>query len=128
MDNKQSTSQIIRFTLFSISAGIIQALVFAFLFELLGFAYWLAYILALMSLVLWNTTFNRKYTFQSTVKYKTAVSKLMLFYLFFTPFSTWGGNALIQQEWNAYGVLVLTMVINHVLAFFYNKYFIYHKK
>ncbi|MBU1020944.1 MAG: GtrA family protein [Firmicutes bacterium] len=80
MDRKQNTNQMIRFTLFSISAGIIQAIVFALLFELLGFPYWLAYVLALMCLVLWNTTFNRKYTFQSTVKYRTAVSKLMLFY------------------------------------------------
>lgn len=128
MKKKRVPKQIIRFTLFSISAGIIQAVVFTLLFEIFGFQYWISYVIGLTALVLWNTVFNRKYTFQSTVKYKTAVFKLMIFYLFFTPLSTWGGDTLIKLHWNAYIVLVATMVINLILAFFYNKYYIYRIK
>jgi len=92
----------IRFTLFSIFAGILQAIVFAILFELVVLPYCMSYVFGLLALVLWNTTLNRKFTFNSSVKYRTAVSKLLLFYLFFTPLSTWGSDWLITLHWNAY--------------------------
>lgn len=76
-------------------------------------------------MMFWNTTFNRKYTFQSDVKYRTAIAKLLIFYAFFIPLSTWGGNTLVDMQWNAYVILFITMGVNLTLAFFYNKYVIY---
>ena len=128
MIKNEKARQIYRFTMFSISAGIIQLLVFTILFELAQFPYWASYIIGLVSLVLWNTTFNRKYTFKSTIPMKTALSKLAIFYLFFIPPSTWAGEGLVYLDWNEYLVLILTMIINLALAFLYNKHFIYNGK
>ena len=71
--------QAIKFTLFSISAGIIQAVTFALLEELpqvlfeVQLNYWLCYLPALILSVVWNFTFNRKFTFQSAVNVPIAM-------------------------------------------------------
>jgi len=86
----------------------------------------MAYLLSLLVLILWNTTFNRKYTFQSTVPYRVAIAKLAGFYVIFIPVFTVFGDALTNHGWNEYLVLAITMLANLVLAFFYNKHVIYH--
>jgi len=118
--------QLLRFTLFSSSAAVLQLVVFSVLFEGLAWRYWMAYLLSLLVLILWNTTFNRKYTFQSTVPYRVAISKLVGFYVIFIPVFTVLGDALTNHGWNEYLVLAITMLANLVLAFFYNKHVIYH--
>ena len=52
--------QAVKFTLFSLSAGIIQAVSFALLHDVLGIEdYWLCHIPSLVLSVIWNFTFNR---------------------------------------------------------------------
>lgn len=117
--------QMIKFTLFSLSAGIIQILSFTFLFEVIGFIYWPSYLVALTLSVLWNFTLNRKFTFKSASNIPIAMSKIAFFYLVFTPLSTWWGDALTKLNYNEYLILAVTMVSNLILEFLYTKYYVY---
>lgn len=115
----------VKFTLFSISAGLIQILSFTLLFELLSVEEWVAHLAALILSVLWNFTLNRKFTFQSAANVPVAMAKVALFYVIFTPLSTWGVDALTNLGWNGYLVEILTMVVNFVLEFLYQRFFVF---
>lgn len=117
--------QMIKFTLFSISAGAIQILSFTLLFEIVKLIYWPAYLIALTLSVLWNYTLNRKFTFKSANNIPIAMTKVAFYYLLFTTASTWWGDALTGIGWNEYLVLALTMITNFVTEFLYTKYFVY---
>lgn len=116
---RQKAWQFIKFTLFSISAGAIQAVSFTLLNELTGFPYWPSYLIALVLSVLWNFTFNRRYTFKSAANIPKAMTLVFLYYAVFTPISTWWGDALTNIGWNEYIVLGGTMIINFVTEFLY---------
>ena len=58
MKNKELI-RTIKFTLFSISAGIIQILLFTLMNELLTLDYWVSYITSLVASILWNFTINK---------------------------------------------------------------------
>ena len=122
--NNQNLWQIIKFTLFSASAGIIQVASFAVL-EMLTDSYWFNYLVALTLSVLWNFTFNRRYTFRSDADVKRSMLLVGLFYLVFTPLSTWGGDALARAGWNDFLVLALTMICNFVLEYLYQRFVVY---
>ena len=121
----------LKFTLFSVSAGIIQALSFALLNELLEIRYWVSYLVSLVLSVLWNFTLNRKYTFQSAANVPVAMLKVAIFYLVFTPLSTWWTAALTEPAyglcWNEYVVLALTMITNFVTEYLYDRFFVFGK-
>lgn len=117
--------QMIKFTLFSISAGAIQIISFTLLFEVAKLIYWPAYLIALTLSVLWNYTLNRKFTFKSANNIPIAMMKVAFYYLLFTPLSTWWGDALTGMGWNEYLVLFLTMVTNLITEFLYTKYYVY---
>ena len=121
----------IKFTLFSISAGIVQIVSF----ELLGIIfsddseYGIAYIIATALSVLWNFTFNFKYTFKAAVNIPKSMALAFLFYVFFIPPTAIGGNYLVANYgWNKTVVLLITMVLNFVLEFLWNRFVIYGKK
>lgn len=57
----------LKFTFFSISAGLIQFLSFTILNEFTNLPYWFCYLTALILSVLWNFTLNRKFTFNPQV-------------------------------------------------------------
>ena len=116
--------QAIKFTLFSVSAGIIQVVSFAIL-EMLTDSYWFNYLVSLTLSVLWNFTFNRRYTFRSDADIKRSMLLVALFYAVFTPLSTVGGNALANAGWNDFLVLAVTMILNFVLEFLYQRFVVY---
>jgi len=117
--------QMLKFTLFSISAGIIQIGSFALFNELFDWMYWPAYLLSLILSIVWNFTFNRRYTFKSAANIPVAMTKLFLFYAVFTPVSTWCGHIAETAGINDYIVLVVTMLSNFVLEFLFCKMYIY---
>ena len=119
--------RVIKFTVISLSAGLIQMGSFSLLLEVLHLKSWLAYLIALILSVLWNFTLNRKYTFQSAVNVKQAMLKVALFYAVFTPFSTWLQKVLTTKGWNDYLVTALNMTLNFVLEFLYQRYFVFNK-
>ena len=117
----------IKFTLFSISAGIVEAGVFALLKMVTNFKYWPCYLIALICSVLWNFTLNRKFTFQSAANVPVAMLKVAAFYAVFTPLSTALEHFLTGLGWNEYLVTVLNMLINFVTEFFYQRFFVFGK-
>ncbi len=121
----KSLLQLIRFTLFSASAGLIQIASFTLLNELCHMIYWPAYLISLILSVLWNFTFNRKFTFKSATNVPIAMIKVFCFYIVFTPVSTLLGNLAQNNKVNEYIVLALTMISNFILEFLYCKFFVY---
>ena len=125
MTGNQNLWQVIKFTLFSISAGVIQVGAFAVMETLFHLPYWPSYLTALILSVLWNFTFNRRYTFRSDANVPRAMALVGLFYLVFTPLSTWGGDALVSAGWNDFLVLALTMLLNFVLEYLFQRFVVY---
>ena len=128
MNSKQTVWQAVKFTLFSVSAGIIQVVSFALLNELMNWPYWPSYLIALTLSVLWNFTLNRRYTFQSAANVPVAMAKVFGFYLVFTPLSTWLGQLAENAGVNEYIVLAVTMLSNFVLEFLFCKFVVYRNQ
>ena len=124
MDQKELL-RAVKFTLFSISAGVIEIVSFSLLTELTVLPYWPCYLIALVLSVLWNFTFNRRYTFRSAGNVPKAMALVAAYYCVFTPLSTLGGNFLANLGWNEYLVTGLNMVVNFVTEFLYDKYVVF---
>ena len=125
MDRKELWRSV-KFLLFSISAGIIQITTFTLLNELLHLPYWVSYLTALVLSVLWNFTFNRRYTFQSTENVARAMTLVFLYYLVFTPASTYLEHYLAGvRGWNEYLVTAINMVINFITEFLFQRFVVY---
>lgn len=124
MDRKELL-RAVKFTLFSISAGVIEIVSFSLLKELTVLPYWPCYLIALVLSVLWNFTFNRRYTFRSAGNVPKAMALVAAYYCVFTPLSTLGGNFLANLGWNEYLVTGLNMVVNFVTEFLYDKYVVF---
>lgn len=129
MKQKKELVRTAKFVLFSISAGIIQVVVFTIMEELLHVTHWVSYLVALVMSVLWNFTLNRKFTFHSVNNVPIAMLKVAAFYLIFTPLSTWWTAVLTGEAflWNEYLVLILTMIINFVTEYLYDRFFVFGK-
>ncbi len=118
----------VKFALFSVSAGLVEMGVFAFLNELTTWPYWPCYLIALVLSVVWNFTFNRRFTFRSTANYTTAMLKVFAFYLVFTPLTTWLGNYLAEDlGWNEYLVTGINLALNFSTEFLYQRYYVFRK-
>ena len=126
MENrKKEVIRAVKFTLFSISAGIIQVLSFTLMNEIFAWSYRVCYFTALVLSVLWNFTLNRNITFRSASNVPIAMLKVAGFYLVFTPLSTWAGGALTELGWNEYLVLALTMITNFVTEFLFDRFIVF---
>ena len=120
--------RVIKFTFFSISAGLIEMGAFALFNELLHWPYWLSYLLALVLSVLWNFTLNRKYTFKSAANVPVAMLKVAAYYAVFTPLSTLAVKYLTETAgWNPIFADGLNMICNLVTEFLYQRFFVFGK-
>lgn len=126
-DNKKSIWQAVKFTLFSISAGVIQIGSFAIL-EIFVKDYWIPYLISLVLSILWNFTLNRRYTFKSAANVPVAMAKVFGFYLLFTPLSTYLGDLAESRGGNDFVILIVTMLSNFVLEFLFCKFVVYRGK
>ena len=125
-EKKAELLRSVKFTLFSISAGVIQIGSFTLLNELFHLDYWVSYLAALVLSVLWNFTLNRRYTFHSANNVPVAMLKVALFYAAFTPASTWLEHWLTTGcGWNEYLVTAINMVLNFVLEFLYDRFYVF---
>ena len=72
---------------------------------------------------------NRKFTFYSANNVPIAMMKVVVFYLIFTPLSTWWTAVLTGEGigWNEYLVLGGTMLINFVTEYLYDRYIVFGK-
>ena len=123
--NKKELIRAGKFTLFSMSAGLIEIGSFSLL-NYFKLEYWVCYLTALVLSVIWNFTLNREFTFKSSNNVPVAMMKVALFYLVFTPVSTLLGNYLVETlKWNEFVVTLINMVANFVLEFIYDKYVVF---
>ena len=123
---KKELIRAVKFTLFSISAGVIELGTFALLNELLRLPYWLSYVTALTLSVLWNFTLNRKFTFQSAANVPVAMLKVACYYAVFTPLTGWLEHVYTMSfGWNEYVATLLNMALNLVTEFLYQRYFVF---
>lgn len=124
--DKKELLRAVKFTLFSVSAGLIEIVSFTALDMFTGMPYWPKYLIALVLSVVWNFTLNRKFTFHSANNVPVAMLKVLVFYLVFTPVSTYLGNYLAETlGWNEYLVTGLNMVANFVLEYLYDTYYVF---
>ena len=119
----------IKFTLFSISAGVIQAIAFTGLLELFHLDSWICNLVALVLSVLWNFTLNRKFTFCSANNIPIAMAQVAAFYVVYTPLSAWTMKVLTGPGigWNEYLVQGITMVANFVLEYLFQRFVVFRK-
>lgn len=125
LSTKQNAVQFFKFTLFSISAGIVQTVSFTLLNELTSFTYWPCYLVALILSVLYNFTVNRRFTFKSVANIPIAMLKIAGYYCVFTPLSTAWGDFFTKHGWNDYLVLAGTMIINFITEFLFCRFVVY---
>lgn len=128
-EKKKEFLRTVKFVLFSISAGVIQVVSFTLFEEVLHLVHWLSYLISLVLSVLWNFTLNRKFTFCSAGNVPLAMVQVAAFYLVFTPLSTWWTAALTGEAvgWNEYLVLVLTMIVNFVTEYLFDRLVVFRK-
>ena len=124
MDKKEFL-RIVKFTLFSISAGIVQVVSFTLLNELVfKSGYWIQYIISIVLSVVWNFTLNRNFTFKSASNVPVAMIKSLLFYVVFIPITAFGGEWL-EPHVNEYVILLGTMVLNFVGEYLYQRFYVF---
>lgn len=125
MKKNKEIFRAIKFTLFSISAGIIQIGLFTLLNELLHLDYWGSYIISLLASIIWNFTINRKVTFKSSNNITKSMILILLFYVVFTPISTILGEIAENNKVNEYIILIVTMISNFVLEYLFTRFVVY---
>ncbi|MCR4675256.1 MAG: GtrA family protein [Lachnospiraceae bacterium] len=127
-EKKKEALRAVKFGLFSISAGVIEIVLYTLFESLTNWPYWPCYLIALVASVIWNFTLNRQFTFQSANNVPIAMLKVACFYAVFTPTTTILGNYLAEDlMWNGYLVTVLNMLCNFVTEFLYDRFFVFGK-
>ena len=125
-EKKKEIWRVVKFVLFSASAGIIQIGLFTLLNELCKWSYWPCYLIALVASVVWNFTLNRKFTFKSANNVPKAMALVLCYYAVFTPLSTIFGNWLVERcGWNEYLVTVMNMLLNFVTEYLFDTFVVF---
>ena len=130
---KKEFLRTVKFTLISISAGLIQIGVYALIRLFIQFPeeswqdYVIAYTPSLLLSVIWNFTLNRKFTFKSANNVPIAMLKTLGYYLVFAPLSIHLADMYLVKTlgWNELIVKGITMVINFVTEFLFQRFFVY---
>jgi len=123
--------RVIKFTLFSMSAGIIELVTVTILEKATDWRHFYCYLIGLVLSVLWNFTLNRKYTFKSATNVPIAMLKVAAFYLVFTPFSTWLDKIITEDTpfagtaWIGTVSTIICMLLNFVTEFLYDRFFVF---
>lgn len=143
---RKTLVQALKYAVCTASAGLIQFISFTilqavlptnmgtihFIVEDMSLATFLATTIALLLSVLWNFTINRKFTFKSAGNVTRAMILAFLFYVPFYPFQTWYVHtvkvALGNTEVAGLIAEATVMLINGVLEFCWQKFFIYRKE
>ena len=121
--------RVLKFVLFSASAGVIQFGSFALLNEFTGWRYWPCYLISLLLSIVWNFTFNRRFTFKSNANVTSTLLLVLAFYAVFTPATTVLGEWLAEDlYWNEYLVTIINMLLNLSLEYLYQRYVVYRNK
>lgn len=123
----------IKFILFSISAGVIEFSSFSLLtlipYLALKENYWIPATISLVLSVIWNFTFNRKFTFQSANNIPIAMLKVIAYYIVFAPLSIWLAQMYLIDTlgWNEFIVKGVVMLVNFITEFLYQRFLVFGK-
>lgn len=129
MKKSKEWIRVLKFVLFSASAGIIQFGAFTLLNEFTGWRYWPCYLISLLLSIVWNFTFNRRFTFKSNANVISTLLLVLAFYAVFTPATTVLGDWLAEDlYWNEYLVTIINMLLNLSLEYLYQRYVVYRNK
>jgi len=132
LSKKENFIQVVKFGLFSASAGIIEVAVYSLMLLVFRDAdsdYGPSYFIALIASVLWNFTFNRRYTFKSASNVPKAMLLVLCYYLVFAPLSVWWGIVLTRGRSTLVKYLVLggTMLVNLVTEYLYQRFVVFRQ-
>lgn len=125
LKSKESLVQAIKFTLLSLSAGLIEAGSFVLLERLTTLSYDFKHVISIVLSVLWNFTLNRRYTFKSANNVPIAMIKVALFYVVFIPLTAWLGQMASNNNVNDYLIKIPTMLLNFVGEFLWWKFVVF---
>ncbi|HQC54959.1 MAG TPA: GtrA family protein [Clostridia bacterium] len=130
---KREIFQAIKYFIIAGSAGAIQVGTYALFHDAMKLVPWLSHLISLILSVLWNFTFNRKFTFKSAVNVPKAMVKVALYYAVFTPLSMFWTGAFTTGIWGVKGlgihpwaVEIPTLLINGITEFLYQKFFVFN--
>ncbi|MCR4896966.1 MAG: GtrA family protein [Lachnospiraceae bacterium] len=127
-NKKKEALRVLKFVLFSASAGLIEAGTIFLLETLTPLPSWSCYLVGLVLSVLWNFTLNRKFTFQSAGNVPVAMAKVAAYYAVFTPLSTWVVHLLTERAgWPPVAADALCMATNLITEFLYQRFFVFGK-
>ena len=147
--NKKELWRAVKYTLFAISAGVIQivsslalkAILSRFMDESQTMIFihemptssFIAETVGLALSIIWNFTFNRKFTFKAANNVPVAMLLAFLFYVPFYPFQTWY-IAVVESKlvnigfWGFVIAQGTVMVINFVLEFLWQQFVVFRGK
>ena len=129
----QQFLQLLKFTVFMASAGVIQLLSTTALHQWTGWLadyYWIAYVIGLTLSVIWSFTFNRKFTFKAANNVPLAMVLVIIYNCLIVIPLAWGGDELVKIWGTDLGIVVtvITMLINFVTEFFWDKFIVFNAK
>ena len=126
-NKKKEVWRAVKFALFSASAGIIETVAMILCEEVIKIpGHYVCYTIALVLSVLWNFTFNKKFTFKSAANVPKAMLLVFLFYVPFAPLSIWLEHILADVNgWNEYVVLAINMALNLSLEYLWDSKVVY---
>ncbi|MDE6356356.1 MAG: GtrA family protein [Clostridia bacterium] len=130
---KQQFLQFLKFAAFSASAGVIQLVSTSVLHEWTGWLvgyYYIAYIIGLTLSVIWNFTFNRKFTFKAANNIPLAMVLVVIYNLIIVVPLAFGGDELVKLWGADWGILVtaISLLINFITEFFWDKFVVFNPK
>ena len=129
MKHNKEWIRVLKFVLFSASAGVIQIGSFTLLNECTEWRYWPCYLISLILSIVWNFTCNRRYTFQSNANVPRAMMLVLAYYCVFTPVTTLMGNFLAEDLlWNEYLVTAINMALNLSNEYLFQRCVVYRNK
>ena len=129
MKQNKEWIRVLKFVLFSASAGVIQIGSFTLLNECTEWRYWPCYLISLILSIVWNFTFNRRFTFQSNANVTRAMMLVLAYYCVFTPVTTLMGNFLAEDLlWNEYLVTAINMALNLSTEYLFQRCVVYRNK
>lgn len=147
-EKRKGVMQFIKYALCAASAGIIQIVLFSilqavipsngktihFIVEDMDLVTFIATTVALCASILWNFTFNRKFTFKDAGNVPKAMVLAFLFYVPFYPFQTWYVHTIKFLLVDAIGTDAAgiiaegtVMIINFILEFMWQKFVVFRK-
>lgn len=148
-EKRKGVLQFIKYAFCAASAGIIQIVLFSilqavipsngktihFIVEDMDLVTFISTTVALCASILWNFTFNRKFTFKDAGNVPKAMLLAFLFYVPFYPFQTWYVHTIKSLLVDAIGVdgagIIAegtVMIINFALEFMWQKFVVFRKR